>query len=227
MIITPTPYSKKLLEGYGINKEIRVLSNGIDLKRFCYDENKIDKFRNAFSLKEDDLVVLSVGLYFERKGILDFIEVAKNMPHVKFIWFGYTPLYAIPKKIRYAIKNHPQNVIFPGYVKGDILEGAYLDTNCFFFPSYEETEGIVVLEALASLQVVLVRDIPVYNPWLVNQVNCFKGMNNHDFINQIDSILNHEFIDLKDKGREIAKQRSLSIVGNELKSIYETVLNKI
>ena len=32
----------------------------------------------------------------------------------------------------------------------------------FLFPSREETEGIVVLEALASQQQVLVRDIPVY-----------------------------------------------------------------
>ena len=32
----------------------------------------------------------------------------------------------------------------------------------FSFPSREETEGIVVLEALASQQQVLVRDIPVY-----------------------------------------------------------------
>ena len=34
--------------------------------------------------------------------------------------------------------------------------------NAFFFPSYEETEGIVVLEAFASHQHVVLRDIPVY-----------------------------------------------------------------
>ena len=33
----------------------------------------------------------------------------------------------------------------------------------FFFPSREETEGIVVLEALASHQHVVLRDIPVYH----------------------------------------------------------------
>ena len=38
--------------------------------------------------------------------------------------------------------------------------------DAFFFPSREETEGIVVLEALASHQDVVVRDIPVYKGWL-------------------------------------------------------------
>lgn len=37
-ILTPTPYSKILLDGYGIGVEIEAISNGIDLKRFDYDE---------------------------------------------------------------------------------------------------------------------------------------------------------------------------------------------
>ena len=36
-----------------------------------------------------------------------------------------------------------------------------------------KTEGIVVLEALASKQNVLVRDIPVYNGWLEDSKNCY------------------------------------------------------
>ena len=34
LILTPTPYSKKLIENYGIKKEIIPLSNGIDLQFF-------------------------------------------------------------------------------------------------------------------------------------------------------------------------------------------------
>ena len=53
-------------------------------------------------------------------------------------------------KIKKAIKSKPNNVIMPGYIAGDIIEGAYASADVFFFPTYEETEGIVVLEALAS-----------------------------------------------------------------------------
>lgn len=226
LILTPTPYSKKILEGYGIQVPIHYLSNGIDLNRFNYDIEKVKAYRKYFSLKEDELVVISVGLYFERKGILDFMEIAKKMPHVKFIWFGYTPLYSIPKKIRKAIENHPNNVILPGYVKGAILEGAYMDANCFFFPSYEETEGIVVLEALASSQNVLVRDIEVYNPWLIDQENCFKGKNKDEFIDYLNLILKNQGLNIRNKGRETAKQRSIQNIGIQLKKYYESVLNE-
>ncbi|WP_281628244.1 glycosyltransferase family 4 protein [Traorella massiliensis] len=224
LILTPTPYSKKLLEGYGITVPIYALSNGIDLNRFHYDLEKVKAFRRYFSLKDEDKVVISVGLYFERKGILDFMEVAENMPDVKFIWFGYTPLISIPKKIRDVVTDeHPTNVILPGYVKGAVIEGAYANADCFFFPSYEETEGIVVLEALASSQNVLLRDIPVYDPWLVHGQNCYKGKNNEEFIAQLRKILNHECADLREQGRITAEKRSIQEVGRELKKIYEGV----
>ncbi len=71
------------------------------------------------------------------------------------------------------MKTIQKNVLFPGYIKGDIIEGAYSAADLFFFPSYEETEGIVVLEALASRQNVLVRDIPVYKGWLSNGRNAY------------------------------------------------------
>lgn len=224
-IITPTPYSKSLLESYGIELEISAISNGIDLKRFEYNSEKIKAFRRYFSLADDQKVVLSVGLFFERKGLLDFIEVAKNFPDVKFIWFGNTPLLSIPKKMRQAVEvEHPNNVIFPGYVKGAIIEGAFTNADCFFFPSLEETEGIVVLEALAGKRNVLLRDIPVYDPWLVDKKSCYKGKSNEEFISLIDKILNKQIPDLSEAGYEVAKSKSIESVGIQLKEVYTKVL---
>ncbi len=223
-IITPTPYSKKLLESYDITLPIYPISNGIDLDRFNFDEEKVKAYRKYFSLNDNDKVILSVGLFFERKGILDFFEVAKMLPEYKFIWFGDTPLISVPKKIRDAVENIPNNVILPGYVKGPIIEGAYLDAQCFFFPSYEETEGIVVLEALASKQQVLVRDIGVFDPWLVDKVSCYKGNDNLEFVSLIRKIVNKELSNTGEQGRLVAKARSIESVGYELKEVYKKVL---
>lgn len=225
-IITPTPYSKTLLEGYGITLPIVAISNGIDLNRFHYDQEKIKAFRRYFSLKDDDKVIISVGLYFERKGILDFVEVAKSLPQYKFIWFGHTPLYSIPKKIRDVVtETHPQNVIFPGYVKGPVIEGAYAGADCFFFPSKEETEGIVVLEALASAQKVVLRDIPVYDPWLIHGVNCYKGKDNEEFIKLIKNSIENDQTEVTENGRYTAETRSIRDVGQQLKEVYEAVID--
>lgn len=225
MIITPTPYSKSLLEGYGITVPIHAVSNGIDLQRFNYNEEKIRLFRDFFKLHKDDKVIICVGLFFVRKGILDFIEVAKRMPEYKFIWFGHVPLYSIPKNIRDIVtKDHPENVIFPGYVNGPVIEGAFCGADAFFFPSMEETEGIVVLEALASYQQVVVRDIPVYNPWLQDHVNCFKGKNVEEFVMLLHKIIRKELPDVSKNGRRTAEQRSITAIGKELRNIYDEVL---
>lgn len=226
VIITPTPYAKRLLQGYGISNEIVAISNGIDLKRFEYDAEKVKAFKKYFSLKEDDKVVLSVGLYFERKGLLDFVEIAKALPEYKFIWFGYTPLYLVPKVIRDVIEDHPSNVLFPGYVKGGIIEGAYMASNAFFFPSYEETEGIVVLEALSAKQEVIVRNIGVYEGWLEDKVNCYMGETNEEFIELIRGVVEKELPSVAGEAYKTAEQRSIHNIGLELKKVYEKVLGK-
>ena len=224
-IITPTLYSKKVIEGYGIEQPIEAISNGIDLTRFNRNVEKEKQFRDYFQLPLDKKVIISVGLYFERKGLVDFVEVAHRFPEYTFIWFGHTPLYTIPKKIRAIIQgDHPDNVIFPGYIKGDIIEGAYTNADLFFFPSYEETEGIVVLEALASRQHVLVREIPVYDGWLVPGENAYMGRTNEDFCNQIEQIIEKKAIDLRENGWQTAQGKSIQAIGQQLKSVYEKVL---
>ncbi|WP_455683708.1 glycosyltransferase [Thomasclavelia sp.] len=226
-IITPTPYSKKLLESYGICLPIYAISNGIDLERFNYNEDNIEQFRSYFNLHSDEKVVISVGLFFERKGLLDFIEVAKKLPDYKFIWFGHVPLYTIPKNIRNIVtKAHPNNVIFPGYISGPIIEGAYCGADAFFFPSKEETEGIVVLEALASYQQIVLRDIPVFEPWMKNAVNCYKGNNVNDFVRLVEGVVEQKLPDLKEAGRITAQERSIPKIGKQLRQVYEQLINE-
>lgn len=222
-IITPTPYSKKLLEGYGIKLPITAISNGIDLKRFEYNEEKVKAFRRYFGLRSEDKVIISVGLLFERKGILDFFEVAKQFPQYTFIWFGDTPAISIPKAITDAVKERPINVIMPGYVKGGIIEGAYMDADCFFFPSYEETEGIVALEAMAASQRIIVRDIGAFDPWLVDGQNCYKGNNNEDFAKLIEGVVEKRLNDTSKAAYDTAKERSIERIGQELKKVYTRV----
>ncbi len=224
VIITPTPYSKQLLESYGIDKKIYPISNGIDLDKFKKDEEKEKKFREYFNLKEDQKVIISVGWFFERKGFDTFCEVAEKLPEYTFIWFGDKLMSAPTVNIRKIMDNPPANVILPGYISGDIIKGAYSNADVFFFPSREETEGIVVLEALASRTNVLVRDIPVFDGWLENNKNCFKGNDVDDFVELIQKICNHQMPDLTDEGYKVAQSRSLKVIGEELKEVYETVL---
>lgn len=222
-IITPSEYSKKLIQGYGVTTPIVAVSNGIDLERFSKDPHKEALFRQQFHLSEDQPVVLGAGLYFRRKGIEDFVEVARRMPHVQFIWLGSINKWLIPSYIRRIIDgDHPANVSFPGYFKGDIFQGAMSGADAFFFPSYEETEGIVVLEALASYQHVVLRDIPVYEGW-IDETSAELGTGIDDFVTSIQAILDKK-VDKREAGYQVAKSRSIHHVSHQLAEAYQTVL---
>lgn len=224
MIITPTPYSRKLLESYGLKQKIYAISNGICLEDFNPTQEQVQKFKDYFHLT-DEKVIMSVGWLFERKGFDTFCEVASALPHYKFIWFGDINLSAPTMKIRKLIKNPPENVILPGYVSGDVIKGAYGGADVFFFPSREETEGIVVLEALAAKRNIVLRDIPVYDEWLVDKKHVYKGKTNDDFIGIINNIIYKNIPSLVDEGYKVASERELSIIGKELLEVYNDVMN--
>ena len=93
--------------------------------------------------------------------------------------------------------------------------------------TYEENEGIVVLEALSAQLPLIVRDIPVYNKWLKDGVNCFKAKNNTGFIEKLRKVVNGEVENLDEivkNAYELAKERDLTEIGKKYKEYYEYVL---
>ena len=226
VILTPTPYSKTLLEQYGIGKPIISISNGIELDYFKKEREWRKEFRKDFGFKESDKVIIAVGLYIERKGILDFVELAKQLPEYQFVWFGYSNLNTVPLKVKEAVMTELPNLKFPGYYPREKLRKAYAGSDLFFFPTYEETEGIVLLEALATKTPVLIRDIPIYKGWFKDGENIYKAKNNKEFKEKIIGIVEKKLPDLTEAGYLVAKERSIQNVGKDLKKIYEDLLNE-
>lgn len=223
IIITPTEYSKKLLLGYGIKKPVFALSNGIDLSYFCNSLEGAKRFREKYNLSDKQKVVISVGHYMERKGIRDFIKLAKRLPKVTFIWFGYTNPSIVPNVIQEEIENAPSNVKFPGYVCSDELRDAYSGSDLFLFLTHEETEGIVLLEALAMKIQILVRDIPIYRSSFTSGQDVYKANTLDEFQDKIEKILSGELPSLKESGYELVKQKDIKKIGCQLKLIYEGI----
>ena len=220
-IITPTPYAKKLIQNYGITRPIFPISNGVDLEYFHRDEMQAQSFREKFGFTAQDKIILSVGLYIGRKGIVDFVELARRLPQYQFIWFGYNPLWQVPRSIRKAVRTKLPNLRFPGYIGSEELRSAYWGSDLFLFPTYEETEGIVLLEALASGCPALIRDIPIYEHWLNDGINVYKAATVDDFERKIQDILENRCPSVTDAAYEVVRSRSLEAVGKQLKEVYE------
>ena len=226
VVITPTPYAKRLLEGYGIKKKIFAISNGIELDKFTRNENARESFRERFNYKKDDKVVVGIGLYIERKGIVDFVELAKRMPEYKFIWFGYSPLQAATKEVRKAVKTKLDNLVFAGYVEQDIIVEAMNGCDVYLFPTYEETEGIPIIEACACKTTAVIRDIPIFEEWLEDGVNVYKAKTLDEFEDKIKKVMNHELPPLGEAAYKVAEERDIRKIGKQLRAVYEEVLQK-
>ena len=220
LIITPTDYSKSLLESYGLKRPIFCLSNGVDNDFFAKNQEARNRFRAKYGFTDEDKVIISVGHYIERKGILDFVKIAEQMPEYQFYWFGYTNLKLVPSNIKKIIMHALPNIHFPGYVNKNELRDAYCGSDLFVFLTYEETEGIVLLEALASKVPVLIRDIPIYANWLTDGENVYKGENICEFKEKIVGILEGLLPVTTENGHLLALERDLKTVGKRLLNIY-------
>lgn len=228
VIVTPTIYSKRLLEGYkGLeNKKIYAISNGIDLSFFEHNKKYGEDFRKKYNYSKDDKVIVGIGLYIERKGIVDFVELAKRLPEYKFIWFGYSPLAAATAPVRKAVNTKLPNLTFAGYVEKEWIRAALNGCDLYMFPTLEETEGIPIIEAMACKTPAIVRDIPIFNEWLVDGKNMYKAKDVDAFEIKIRKILNKELPDLTDNYRKVVEERDLNNIGKQLKEVYLEVLKK-
>jgi len=136
------------------------IPNGIDRTYFSRDNEKRESFREEFHIDDDRPVVLSVGQQTPRKGIYDFFKLAYRHPEMTWVWVGGFPYGTLSKdyaKIQ-AMKSHcHKNVIFTGVI-GDISR-AYSGADIFFMPSFAETFGLVIVEALSCGLPVIARNI--------------------------------------------------------------------
>ena len=213
---------------YDLHREIYALTNGVDTEFFHKTEQAGGRFRIFFHLPVDKKVVISAGHLIHRKGIEDFLEMAKRMPDIIFLWFGGGNNALIPAEIKKAVAEKPENVIFAGFQPSGILRDAYCGADAFAFFSYEETEGIVVLEALSCEIPVIVRDIPVYEGWLTDGEQVRKASNLDSYEQAVRDILYEEPLEKVRRriraGRALAEEHSMRVTGEKLYQIEQKLL---
>ncbi len=219
MLIVPSAHTAEEATSIAGDTPIRVVSSGVDLARFCPDPEKRRTFRSIYRLERP--TVVSVGQVIPRKGVDDFIAVAQLLPEFDFIWVGpkVSPFFFYNPRFSRMVKNAPKNVRFLGYVSD--VEQVYNGSDVFFFPSYNESLGLVILEAAAVGLPIVVRDLPVYRGWLKEGPAVRKGNTPDEFAAAIKECLSagwcnerHAFVDA----------HSLHRVGEELIAAYKEVL---
>ncbi len=153
LIVTISQYSKrKMLQYYDVDAaKVRLVPNGVDTDRFT-PEGDCEKIRQRVKLGNRQMV-LFVGRLIPRKGIGYLVEAAKQIVKERketlFVLVGNGPMRGrLVSDIEAA--GLKRSFVFLGDVSEEDLPQIYRCANVFAFPSIQEGQGIVLLEAQAS-----------------------------------------------------------------------------
>lgn len=153
----------------GIKKErIVFIPNYVDESKFAIKTSNAS-IRKQLNFKR--FTVLGVGQVQHRKGVLDFIEVAKKLPTVDFVWaggFSFKAMTAGYEELKKVMENPPNNVRFLGIVPREKMNELYHGCDLFFLPSFDELMPMSVLEAAVCDKPILLRDLELYQPVFLN-----------------------------------------------------------
>jgi glycosyltransferase involved in cell wall biosynthesis len=235
-IIAVSHFTKKeLTQYYQIpESKIRVIHNGVDTKKFQPTQDK-RKIKSELGFNPDDLLILSVGRLYARKGLFTLIDsmspIMKRFKNAKFVVSGKGQSDEMHKLISHAEKvGVKDNLIFTGYYPDKKLPKLYQAADVFAFSTFYEHHPFAVLEALAS-------GLPVVTTWvggipetIESGKNGFlvEPFNVKQFSDRILFLLEHpdEAAEMGQQARKtIVDQYDWRIVVKDAMEVYDEVLS--
>ncbi len=150
-VVVPSQPMAATLRDYGVAKPLHVIPTGLPESQFLRGDGQ--RFRETWDIAPERKVALFVGRAAFEKNIGFLLEMTalarRQRPNLMLVIAGEGP--ALPALRRQAaalgIEDH---VRFVGYLPRDgALRDCYAAANVFTFASHTETQGLVLLEAMA------------------------------------------------------------------------------
>jgi glycosyltransferase involved in cell wall biosynthesis len=148
----PSPSTINMLSAQGF-EHLRIWSRGVDTDLFHPDRRSLElraqwlAARTDLDDVEQPAILLYAGRISWEKNLRLLIQAYQRMDHRQchLVMVGNGPAFT---EIESELQGVPAT--FTGYLSGEDLAVAYASADIFAFPSYTETFGQVVLEAMAS-----------------------------------------------------------------------------
>lgn len=147
--------------------------------------------RDALGLLSSSPLVLTVGQLQTRKGVKEFVETARQLPHIQFIWVGGFPFGWLTDGYRelkaLSSEDYP-NIKFAGRVPRAQVFDYYSAADVYFHPSHHENSCVAVLEAAAYGLPLVLREHCYDNSY----ENCGEFGDDSTFAEMIDQLTTTE-----------------------------------
>jgi glycosyltransferase involved in cell wall biosynthesis len=151
-VIVPSSAMRTRLRDYGVSRPLHVLPTGLPASAFTPGDGAA--FRAGHGIAAERPVVLFVGRVAHEKNIVFLLEAValarRTLPDLLFLVTGEGParMDLEQEALRLGLSEHTR---FLGYMdRKRELPAAYAAANAFVFASRTETQGLVLLEAMAQ-----------------------------------------------------------------------------
>lgn len=229
-VIAPTVSVREILQKRGVHTPIDVVPTGIGPEHFAKGDRV--SFRHRHNIPEEVFVIGHVGRLATEKN-LDFlmgclVEFLKKDPSAHALIVGQGPLEGMIKSA-FEHASLGERLHLVGFLHNQDLVDAYHAMDVFAFASLSETQGVVLLEAMAAgLPVVAISASGVrevvrdrVNGRLLSEGNQGKFVEALLWIKHSDPV---QWQELKKHCRETAGMYSMSSCAQRMIGIYERLL---
>lgn len=226
-VIVPTPEVAEILKNYHIKTPITVLPTGVPLQKF--DGGEEDWLRRNYSIPENNKILLFVGRLAKEKNLEFLIKAFKKLkdklPNTTLVLTAQGPIEAELKKLVKKLNmTLEEDVVFTGALPFDTLVKAYYSADLFVFSSLTETQGLVLIEAMAAgLPVVAVKANGVQDMVDHNINGILTAEDMDEFSQAIFTVLQDDelYARLKENALQKAFLMSSEAMTTRLEDIYD------
>ena len=231
-VIVPSESVREILLKRGVRTPMEIVPTGVDLKRFSKGNGK--DFRKQNKIPPDALVIGHAGRLAPEKN-LEFltncmVELLKKDPRAHALIVGLGPS---ERMIREAFKKAglEKRLHLTGVLHYQHLVDAYFAMDVFAFASLSETQGIVLIEAMAAGLPVVALDAPGAREVVEDHRNgrLLNEMDLKSFVDAIFWVLTRspkELEAIKQAAIITAKKYPIDSASKRMLEIYEKIRSR-
>ena len=236
-IIVPTEKTAQALKRYRVKRKVHVIPDGVDVSEFSPAKKTLEAGREIRdSLGLEDCKVLSVvgrigqekGLDFLLRCLRYYIDTYRD-ESIRLLIVGSGPyLKELKKKVSSLWLE--RYVIFIGAVPHVEVPSYYAASDVLLSGSKSETQGLTIIEAMASRCLVLCRDDPSFYGAITEGETGFYFKDSESFASNLRRIFELKDTDIErildQAERRVRERYSPSRCTEEVEDVYRQAIDK-